>query len=129
MTTQTRKTTARPKSAHFTNKQRDEILALLEQIGGDGHSVFGPELLAAFPKALQDRFIRTIESDQSSYKSTLFDNAGNVIQSIRAFYGLTVQECICADLGLEVGSFNGRGFRAQAACASIRRHFNVEAAA
>jgi hypothetical protein len=109
----------------FNNEQRDEILALLEQIGGDGHSVWKPELLDIFPTPLKARFIRDIESDTSDWKSTLYDNDGNVIESIKAFYGLTVLECICADLGLEVGSFMGRGFRAQAATEAIRRHFNA----
>lgn len=124
--TDTAKIDASVDHSRFNNEQREAIVELLEHIGGDGHSVFDPKLLNAFPQALQRRFVRTIESDESDWKSTLYDNNGNVIKSIQAFYGLTVQECICSDLGLEVGSFMGRGFRAQAACAAIRRHFNVE---
>lgn len=112
--------------SRFNEAQREAILALLETIGGDGHSVYDPQLLQAFPQELQKRFTRTIKSDRSHWKSTLYDGKGNVIKSIRAFYGLTVQECIVRDLGLTMGSFMGRGFQAQAAYAAIRTHFGVQ---
>lgn len=110
-------------AARFTTGQRAEILSLLDIIGGDGHSVFDPKILAAFPKEIQDRFTHEIESDESSWKTTLRDHEGNVIKRITAVFGLSVQEGIASDFGLtEYRRFNGRGFRAQAACAAIRAH-------
>ena len=113
-------------AATFKPTQRKQILALLEKIGGDGHGVYDPMLLSEFPVALQKRFTRIIKSDTSSYKSTLFDSSGNVIKQIKAFYALTVQECICADLGIEAGSYNGRGFQAQACASAISKFFGQD---
>jgi hypothetical protein len=110
--------------AKFNSTQREAILALLENIGGDGHSVYDPKILAEFPKAIQDRFTHEIESDESDWKSTLRDHDGNVIKSIVAVYSLSVHEGIASDLGLTgYRQFNGRGFRAQAACKMIRDFF------
>ena len=107
----------------FTIDQKAPILGLLDQIGGDGHSVYKPDILSAFPKGIQDRFTHEHKSDESCWKSTLRDHDGNVIKSIVAVYSLSVHEGICADFGLtDHHQFNGRGFRAQACCAAIRRH-------
>lgn len=107
----------------FTTDQKEAILALLDQIGGDGHSVYKPSILASFPQDIQDRFTHEIKSDESCWKSTLRDHDGNVIKSIVAVYSLDVHEGICADFGLtDHHQYNGRGFRAQACCAAIRRH-------
>ena len=113
-------------AALFKPTQRKQILALLDKIGGDGHGVYDPSLLSEFPVALQKRFTRILKSDTSSWKSTLFDSSGNVIKQIKAFYALTVQECICADLDIEAGSYNGRGFQAQACADAIRKFFGQD---
>jgi hypothetical protein len=117
--------TKTPDPCRFHSGQRDIILALMERIGGDGHSIYKPDLLKDFPEPLQKRFVHTMESDTSHWKSTLYDHDGNVIDKIEAIHGLDVQEAIASDLGLEIGSFTGRGFRAQAAAQAIRTHFNL----
>jgi hypothetical protein len=110
-------------TAKFNERQQDKILALMDQIGGDGHGVYDPSILSAFPDALQKRFTYKIKSDTSCWKSTLYDAAGKVIEEITAVYSLSVHEGICADLGIDAGSYSGRGFRAQACCAAIKKFF------
>lgn len=109
--------------ACFHAGQKESILALLDRIGGDGHTIFKPDVLGEFPEELQQRFITTLHSDTSDYKSTIFDDQGNILKSIDGVYGLDVQEGILSDLGLRIRDFTGRGFRARAATDAIRHFF------
>ena len=121
MTKQKDKTTMR-----FTRAQRDEIIALVAEIGNDGHTVWAESVLKAFPKPLQERFTRTHRSNKRDPKSTMFGADGRIIEQLKGVYGLTVLRCICDDLEISVSSYLGRGFQAQASTKAINEFFAKE---
>ena len=109
----------------FQESQREQILALMDHIGGDGHTVWLPSVLDAFPAPLKSRFTEILKSKKGNYKETIFKD-GKAVSTVTAVYGLSVHLGICRDLNIECGSFMGRGFQAQACCSAIRKHFNYE---
>jgi hypothetical protein len=109
--------------ATFTQQHHDQIMALLNIIGGDGHGFYDASILEGFPKPLQKRFVRKLKSDRSSHKSTLFDNTGRIIDEVVAVYSLDIHQAICSDLNIDAGCYGGRGFQAQACCDAIKKYF------
>ena len=110
----------------FTRAQRAEILALVAEIGNDGHTVWAESVLKAFPKPLQERFTRTHRSSNRDLKTTIFGNDGKVIESIEAVYGLDVLVCICRDCNIPYKGCIGRGFQARALTTAITEFFAAE---
>lgn len=108
----------------FNAEMKTQIQKLVSHIGGDGHTIWKQSVLADFPESLQERFITTLKSDFSDYKSTIYDNTGKAIPSIKGFYGLTVLTAICNDLGLEYEAKIGRGFQAQVCTEAINKWLN-----
>jgi len=108
----------KPTDSMFTPAMREQIAALIERIGDDGHTVWKPEVLDAFPPAVRARHTRTYESDGSP-KGSLTTNAGPV-DELRGVYGLHVLGAICSNLGLEAEGALGRGTQARKYTAAIR---------
>jgi hypothetical protein len=96
----------------FDASMKPLIEKLLETIGNDGHTVWKPSVLKGFSEDIQSRFIKKIKSDKRDYKSTIFDNNGQVVEECEGIYGLSLLGTICNDLGLEYEGKIGRGFQA-----------------
>jgi hypothetical protein len=103
----------------FDASMKDKIKDLIKDIGNDGHTIWKPIIIKAFPEAIQSRFIRTIKSDTPDYKSTVFDKKGNIIEEMEGIYGLNLLGTICSDLNLEYEHKLGRGFQARCYTESI----------
>jgi len=85
-------------------------------IVGDGHTIFYPEYYA--PHFSEDelrgaRLIRTLESDYSNPKSTIFDANGKPVDKIEGVYNLSFLYWLCGALGIDSNNdYNGRGSQA-----------------
>lgn len=104
----------------FDATMKPAIEKLLETIGNDGHTVWKPSILKGFSEGIQSRFIKTIKSNKKDYKSTIFDNNGQVVDECEGIYGLSLLGTICNDLGLDYDSKIGRGFQARCYTESIQ---------
>jgi len=113
--------TTKKEIVRFNDTMKPIIADLLETIGNDGHTVWLPSILNNFPEGIQSRFIKKIKSDTSDYKSTIFDNNGQVVEECEGIYGLSLLGTICNDLGLEYDSKIGRGFQARCYTESIEK--------
>jgi hypothetical protein len=115
----TTKTTKKNTIVRFDASMKPQIKNLLETIGNDGHTIWKPSVLKEFSEELQSRFIKVQKSNKKDYKSTIFDNNGNVVDECEGIYGLSLLGTICNDLGLEYDSKIGRGFQARCYTESI----------
>lgn len=104
----------------FNAGQKALIVALLADIGSDGHTIFVPEVLKDFPAELRARFTRTYHSDGSP-KGSITGSNGQLIDSLNGVYGLDVLRGICSDLGLGYEVKMGRGFQAAACTSAIEK--------
>lgn len=57
-------------------------------------------------------------------KSTIFDNEGNVIESMDAVYGLDITAGVVASLGLKAEGKIGRGFQYMSYCKAIQEYLD-----
>ena len=114
-------TTAKKKEiVCFDQSMKPAIESLIEQIGGDGHTIWKLSVLKGFSRGIQSRFITVQKSNKKDYKSTIFDNNGNAIDECEGIYGLSLLGSICNDLNLEYEDKIGRGFQAQSYTESIQ---------
>ena len=94
------------------------------KVVGDGHTIFLPEFYA--PHFSEDelrkaRLIRTLESDFSNPKSTIFDANGNPVDKMEGVYNLSFLYWLCDALGVDsYNDYNGRGSQAQELVRRIR---------
>ena len=101
--------------------QKTELLAIVDIIDGDGHTIFGAaDFEHLLPADLLARFTRTIKSDRSSPKSTIFGPGGQVVAQVRGVYGLTLLAGIADALGLPPSTMLGRGSEARDLTRRIR---------
>jgi hypothetical protein len=106
--------------ARFTVDHKNQIADLLSEIGYDGHTIWKASILEDFPQDIICRFVRAHKSNKKDYKSTIFDNDGNIVEECEGIYGLSLLRVICSDLGLtDWESKIGRGFQAQEYTKSI----------
>jgi len=98
--------------ARFTVEHKNQIADLLSVIGYDGHTIWKPSILNAFPKEIITRFVQTHKSNKKDYKSSIFDGNGKLIDSLEGIYGLSLLTAIACDLNLTYASKIGRGFQA-----------------
>ena len=114
-----KKTTTKKKKeiVRFDASMKPAIEALVNHIGGDGHTIWKDSVLKDFPKAIKDRFVHTIESD-GSYKGSIWNN-GKMVKKLKGVYGLSLLGGICSDLNLQYDHKLGRGFQAQSYTESI----------
>jgi len=114
------KTAKKKEIVRFDATMKPQIEKLLETIGNDGHTIWKSSVLKEFSQELQSRFIKVQKSNKKDYKSTIFDNNGNVVDECEGIYGLSLLGTICNDLGLEYDSKIGRGFQARCYTESIQ---------
>lgn len=94
------------------------------KVVGDGHTIFLPEFYA--PHFSEDelrkaRLIRTLESDFSNPKSTIFDRDGNPVEKMEGVYNLSFLYWLCGALGIDSNNdYNGRGSQASELVRRIR---------
>jgi hypothetical protein len=112
--------------AQFTADMLPLIATLVEQIGGDGHTLWKPSVLEDFPVEIQRRFTQTIKSHPSDYKQQMFDHDGKLIPEMEAVHGMRLLMGIADDLGLPYESKLGRGFQAQECTEAILKWINAE---
>ena len=93
-------------------------------IHGDGHSIFPPAFYSTLVEVeTLDRagLVRTFRSDYSNPKTTIFDNAGNPIDSMTGVYNLDVLEWIANLVEVEYVSMFGRGSQARSIVDALSR--------
>jgi hypothetical protein len=110
--------TKKKEIVRFDASMKPLIEELINEIGGDGHTIWKASIMDKFPKDLKDRYTRVIESD-GSYKGSIWNN-GEMVEKLEGIYGLNLLGGICNDLNLEYDSKLGRGFQAQSYTESIR---------
>lgn len=79
---------------------------------------FSTDLLAL----LIEKEIETISGYHP--KETIFDNQGNVIESMDAVYGLEITRGMVTSLGLDYESKMGRGFQYMSYCKAIKEYLD-----
>ena len=95
------------------------------KVVGDGHTIFLPEFYA--PHFSEDelrkaRLIRTLESDFSNPKSTIFDRDGNPVEKMEGVYNLSFLYWLCGALGIDSNNdYNGSGSQASELVRRIRQ--------
>jgi len=84
---------------------------------GDGHSIYSPEFYSPYFTEAELNEANLIEehtSDESDYKSTLFDNNGKKVAGIKGVYNLYFLEWLNEELGTGKYSLKfGRGSQAE----------------
>lgn len=95
------------------------VIALLKRQGGDGHTIFAPDVFLR--GGFSERFVfentRTFESD-GSLKGTIWKD-GEAQPKVTGVYQLALLESLLAVLDLPYPTAMGRGSRARQATASI----------
>lgn len=89
---------------------------------GDGHTLFAPEFYAPhFTAEELAHLIHKHQSDGASWKSTIFDENGNVIPELEAIYNLDFLYWLAGQLGVTKNTTAmGRGSQAQQLVGFIR---------
>lgn len=103
----------------WLNVEPAVIRKVVEQIGGDGWTIYSPAsfLEVGVPANLVKLHTRKHRSGATP-KSRIVTSMGPV-KSLEGVYGLEVTDKIVYDLGLNVRSFMGRGFQAGANLSAI----------
>jgi len=103
----------------FINRVQEALTA--GKVIGDGHTLFAPEFYEPYFTAEElSSLIRKHES-HGSWKSTIFDEDGNVIPELEAIYNLDFLYWLAGQLGVtERTTANGRGSQAQQLVGYIR---------
>lgn len=109
------------------SKLREVLTVLLKNnekargfLDGDGHSIYSGAFLVAagYPESFIKKYESTLTSDYSSGKTTIFDNEGNMVDSMTGIPALTFHYAVASALWLEGGvdyndTLGGRGFQAR----------------
>jgi hypothetical protein len=113
-------------TVNFADLSADMLVKICDELGGDGHTIWSPEILTrvGVPQEFVESVTQTYKSDGSP-KGSIFDDKGNVKASETGVYGLSVYRRIGRDLGLEPTAMSGRGFEARDWDRRIRKHLKV----
>jgi len=97
----------------FINKVQEALEAGV--IIADGHTLFAPEFYEPFFTATElGHLIRKHQSDGESWKSTIFDENGEVIPELEAIYNLDFLYWLASKLGVtKHTTAMGRGSQAE----------------
>jgi len=105
-----------------------QIMAALEFIGGDGHTIFPMEHLVKmchWPKETAEAVCHKYSSDGSA-KGSIFKDNGEMLESCKGWYSLDVLYALASSLDVKFEGCLGRGFQARAIDSAIREHFNIQ---
>lgn len=83
---------------------------------GDGHTLFAPNFYAPFftEEELKNAGLIEVHESDGSFKGSIFDNDGKVIEKLEAVYNLSFLYWLAGALGVtEHTRANGRGSQAQ----------------
>ena len=105
-------------AGRFNSSLKNEIRKLVEEIGGDGHTIWNPSVLDGFPAEVRGRFVRSFKSSKKDPKGMIFVD-GQRVEELSGVYGLTLLRSICSDLGLKYEDCFGRGTEARRATTAI----------
>lgn len=105
-------------AGRFNSSLKNEIRKLVEEIGGDGHTIWNPSVLDGFSDDVRGRFVRSFKSSKSDPKGMIFVDGARV-DELAGVYGLSILRAICSDLGLTYEDCNGRGTEARRATTAI----------
>lgn len=106
---------------HFLGK--DAIIAALDFIGGDGHTVWEASAFTelGLPRTFVGRYLMVHESDEDNPKGQLSDcETGQPMSECEGVYGLDLLWGLCRAVGAEEPRTLGRGWTARALDESIR---------
>ena len=108
---------------------KDKILAAVDLINGDGHTIFKPEAFvkAGWPQELVDQYTQTIKSNLNDPKACIFVE-GKVVKQLKGIYGLVLLDRINSALGLEGSTKLGRGSQARELSEHIVEHLDLKTA-
>jgi len=112
------KTHTQPKAGRFDSSLKNEIRKLVEEIGGDGHTIWKASVLDGLPAEVRGRFVRSFKSSKRDPKGMIFVDGARV-DELEGVYGLTILRAICSDLGLTYEDCFGRGTEARRATTAI----------
>lgn len=111
---------------------KEQIKSLLESndgawkaLNGDGHGIYYPHFYTelGFPAEFIEK-ITTTEKSDGTYKGTIFGPDGNIVPEMIGVYSLYFHESIARMFEItDHDRMNGRGFRAQAVAAGMRKQF------
>ena len=103
---------------------KKQIIAAVDIINGDGHTIFKPEAFvkAGWPQKLVDEYTKTIQSNLNDPKECIFVE-GKVVKQLKGIYGLVLLDRINSALGLEGSTKLGRGSQARELTENIKAHF------
>jgi len=121
------------------SKLRDQLITLLKNserardfVDGDGHSIYSGSYLVeiGYPESFVKKYETTLKSNYESAKTTIFDNNGNMVDSMVGVPALTFHYAVASALWLEGGvdyndTLNGRGFQARELSQAIMKTIGV----
>jgi hypothetical protein len=103
----------------FINKVQEALKAGV--IIGDGHTLFAPEFYEPYFTATELAHLIHKHESHGSWKSTIFDENGEVIPELEAIYNLDFLYWLASKLGVtERTTAMGRGSQAQQLTGFIR---------
>ncbi len=95
-------------NTEFINRVKEALAN--NKIISDGHTIFDVEFYAPyFSEAVlkKAKLIQTFKSDLSSHKSTIYDNNGEVLKSLKGIYNLDFLYWVCSNVGVTKRSDKG----------------------
>jgi len=103
------------------NLDRRVLLLVLGGIGGDGHSIFDPNLLVSFgvPEAVVSAY--TIEHHSGGSPKEMIFNGGGVVRGVVGVYGLDFMRGLAGSLGVTWRGAMGRGWEARNIAEAVRQ--------
>lgn len=108
-------------------QSKDAIQKYLNEVGGDGWTIFKPEYLVGL--GFEEKFVKkfTYKEKSGKGKFQLYDQQGSPVPFIIGVYALTFIYGIAEDVGADMTgahSKNGRGFQAQELVIAIDKVLN-----
>lgn len=112
----------------FDLTQAAAIMALLEKIGDDGHTIWMAGVLGAFPDGICKRLTATHKSEGAG-KSAIYNTKGwpfERIEELTGVYSLDILSAIASDLDCTPSDMPmGRGFAARKLTTAIRERIEA----
>ena len=116
---------------NFADISGGDLLKLLEEVGGDGHSIYPKEFFIDkfnIPEEIIKYCEHTFSSDDSNPKSTIFKD-GEEIKELTGVFCLDLHYRIAEDLGLQetvvkAARMQGRWFQAKTLYEGIKEELS-----
>ena len=101
-----------------------EVAKIISAIGGDGHSIYNTNKMAAHLGIDPSKFSRWHRNHKSGkdFKSVISDSSGKTVDNMDGVWGLNILEGILSDYGLPATTKFGRGSAAREATSAIINH-------